>query len=178
MALTIRKAVVTDAADVATIHMRSWEEAYPGIIPAEAIREKNAERPALWQKLLSEEHHIYVAFAGEMPVGLMGIHPCGDDDLSGIGEVGAIYLHPDYWDKGYGREMMAFALDTLQGQGFSAAVLWVLEENHRARRFYEKADFVLDGAQKEIIIGRLLVEVRYRKDILRKGVTPHAAKEK
>lgn len=170
MNLLIRKATLSDAPDMANILMRSWEAAYAGIIPDEAIREKNAGRPAMWQKTLSGEHHNYIALDGDTPAGLMGLCPSRDDDLSPalrplVGEVGAIYLHPDFWDRGYGREMMAFALDTLGRQGFSVITLWVLEENTRARRFYEKCGFYFDGTQKEIVIGKPLVEVRCRKDI-------------
>ena len=45
--ITIRPAVLTDAPDMAEVHMRSWEVAYKDIIPAEYIKEKNATRPAM-----------------------------------------------------------------------------------------------------------------------------------
>ena len=52
----------------------------------------------------------------------------------------------------------------LQGRGFGEAVLWVLRGNLRARRFYERGGFVLDGAAKLKSKGQgiTLDEVRYR----------------
>jgi RimJ/RimL family protein N-acetyltransferase len=165
MDLVIRKATLADAADIANIHMRSWEAAYKGIVPDETIATKNESRLAMWQKTLSGEHNNYMALYGDTPVGLMGIHPSRDNDLSDAGEVGSIYLHPDYFGKGYGREMIKYAFKTLQQQGFYIITLWVLEENARARRFYKKCGFTFDGTKKEIIIGKPLIEIRYRKDI-------------
>ena len=45
--------------------------------------------------------------------------------------------------------------------------LWVLEANTRARRFYERAGFALDGGwqSEEIATGVFLDEVRYRGDL-------------
>jgi RimJ/RimL family protein N-acetyltransferase len=165
MNLIIRKAAFSDAADMANIHMRSWEAAYEGIIPAQTIAEKNAGRPAMWEKTLSGEHNDYIALSGGTAVGLMGIHPSHDADGPDIGELGAIYLHPDFFGKGYGREMVGFAIKTLIQQGFSAVTLWVLEDNLRARRFYKKCGFAFDGTQKDMVIGKPLIAIRYRKEI-------------
>ena len=60
---------------------------------------------------------------------------------------------------------MAHALQALREMGFSQAVLWVLEQNSRARRFYEKQGFAADGAARTLHIGRDLAEVRYRRSI-------------
>jgi RimJ/RimL family protein N-acetyltransferase len=43
--------------------------------------------------------------------------------------------------------------------------LWVLADNARARRFYDKGGFAPDGAtQEEEYDGTLLTEVRYARD--------------
>jgi RimJ/RimL family protein N-acetyltransferase len=43
------------------------------------------------------------------------------------------------------------------------AVLWVLEDNPRARRFYEREGWALDGERKEDeYLGFRVAEVRYR----------------
>ncbi len=85
-----------------------------------------------------------------------------DDDLpGGTSEVYAIYVHPDAWSTGAGRALMTEALVQL---GDVAVVLWVLEDNHRARRFYERAGFVADGSRKHAEMpGGPIPEVRYRR---------------
>jgi GNAT superfamily N-acetyltransferase len=165
MDLIIRKAVLTDADALTEILTRSWVAAYTGIIPDEAIAEKNSKRSAMWRKTLAGEHNQYIAFCGAIPAGLLGIHPSRDADMPHAGEIGAVYLHPDFIGKGYGRQIMDFAVTELKNRGFSVITLWVLEKNIHARRFYEKCGFRPDGAKKEIVIGIPLTGMRYRMDI-------------
>ena len=80
-----------------------------------------------------------------------------------IADIGAIYFLPEYWGRGYGKYTMYFALDNLKNSGYKTVIIWVLEENYWARHLYEKCGFALDGIKKEINLGKLLVEVRYRK---------------
>ena len=51
----------------------------------------------------------------------------------------------------------------MQRAGFNEAVLWVLETNERARRFYEKVGWKTDGQTKTDDRGPVVLnEVRYR----------------
>jgi len=80
-----------------------------------------------------------------------------------VGQVYAIYVDPGHWDHGYGRELFAAAERGLTDAGFDVATLWVLDSNARARRFYEAAGWVTDGASKTERRGDVeLHEVRYR----------------
>ena len=57
---------------------------------------------------------------------------------------------------------MEAGLDYLRGE-FSEAILWVLQDNPRARRFYERHGWTLDGASKRSRhLGVDVDEVRYR----------------
>jgi ribosomal protein S18 acetylase RimI-like enzyme len=48
---------------------------------------------------------------------------------------------------------------------YGAALLWVLEDNPRARGFYERAGWAPDGVRKaEERFGVRAAEVRYRKE--------------
>ena len=57
--------------------------------------------------------------------------------------------------------MMDYAIDKLKCMEYNEIILWVLEENDRARRFYEKCNFVFDGTKREIEIGKVLIKIRY-----------------
>jgi GNAT superfamily N-acetyltransferase len=48
------------------------------------------------------------------------------------------YLHSRAWGSGIGDLLMQACTDQLRDDGFARAVLWVLRENPRARRFYER----------------------------------------
>lgn len=87
-------------------------------------------------------------------------------DWPGFGEVVSLYLLPEYMGRGYGKALLAAAVETLAGQGFRDALLWGLEENRRARRFYEKAGFVFSGGfMEDEIGGRPIREVLYHRRI-------------
>ncbi|HEY4411425.1 MAG TPA: GNAT family N-acetyltransferase, partial [Gaiellaceae bacterium] len=57
---------------------------------------------------------------------------------------------------------MHAALEQLRSDGCAEAFLWVLEDNPRARRFYEREGWELDGERKEDdFLGVRVAEVRY-----------------
>jgi GNAT superfamily N-acetyltransferase len=86
------------------------------------------------------------------------------EDEPGSGELYAIYVTASNWGTGVGRELMDVAEHWL-GERFTSAILWVLAENARARRFYEKRGWALDGATKDDDRGTFVLhEVRYRRD--------------
>jgi GNAT superfamily N-acetyltransferase len=60
-------------------------------------------------------------------------------------ELYALYVTPAWWSTGTGRDLMCRVLDETQAGGYPRIVLWVLEQNARARRFYERSGFGLDG---------------------------------
>jgi len=102
---------------------------------------------------------------GAQIVGLLHAGPSRDEDAGpDTAEVLMIYASPDAWGTGAGRGLMTTALDRLRAAGFADVTLWVLDSNDRARRFYERAGFVLDGAGKdEDMRGATITEVRYRR---------------
>ena len=57
---------------------------------------------------------------------------------------------------------MGAVLEELKKRGYRDAFLWTLEENERARRFYEKYGFTCTGETLETRIGGKTVrEIRY-----------------
>ena len=65
---------------------------------------------------------------------------------------------------GVGRTLLAAAQAELTRLGYTEAVLWVLPNNARARRFYEVAGWITDGIQRTSeVLGVVVPEVRYRR---------------
>jgi RimJ/RimL family protein N-acetyltransferase len=61
---------------------------------------------------------------------------------------------------------MQQAADDLRQRGYRKGVLWVLDGNTKAQRFYEAAGWSLDGRTKtENSQGLVLREVRYSADL-------------
>ena len=75
------------------------------------------------------------------------------------GEIRSFYTLESVWGTGVAQDMMASALDRLREQGYSDVFLWVLTENLRARRFYERFGFQSDGHSQEAYPG--VSELRY-----------------
>ena len=74
----------------------------------------------------------------------------------------SIYLLPEYMGRGYGTALLKKCISELESRGFEGILLWVLEENFRARRFYESRGFVCSGEYMcDSIGGRELREVMY-----------------
>jgi GNAT superfamily N-acetyltransferase len=81
------------------------------------------------------------------------------------GELYALYVAPAWWSAGAGRALMASVLAALGEARYLRAVLWVLADNARARRFYERAGFAPDGATHVLAGLGGVLEVRYARDI-------------
>jgi len=167
MPVTIRAAAPADAAEISRVHIATWQAAYRGQVGdafLDGLAERLDGRIDWWRRRIAAGASVLVTEDTGRVTGFAGFgraEPPSDPDL---GEVYAIYVDAPQWDRGHGRMLMATALDALRADGFAAAVLWVLETNARARRFYERGGWAADGGTKtENIGGEQLEEVRYRR---------------
>lgn len=146
----IRRAVVADAAGITEVHFGCWLTAYRGIMPDQVLDELDwEERRARWHDNLANGARCLVWEGGGGVIrGFAGFGPCRDDDRVGSGEIYALYVAPEWWGTGGGQSLFSAAVDGLRLEGFGDGVLWVLRDNGRARRFYEKAGCVFDGTEK------------------------------
>jgi GNAT superfamily N-acetyltransferase len=170
-AVLIRPATPDDAVEIAAVHLASMQRVYRGVLPDEVLDGPDlaANRLRLWQHWLSEPPAGGSTVVAERPggriVGLAHTAPARDDDVGdGVGELQIIYVDPVAWGTGAGRALMAAAVDGLREAGWTTAILWVLDRNARARRFYERARWAPDGAEKDdVLAGTPIREVRYRR---------------
>jgi ribosomal protein S18 acetylase RimI-like enzyme len=162
--MRIRPASPDDALAIETIRVRGWRSAYRHVFPAadldalpidpERWRSRLLVPPPGWTTVVCED-------GGEV-VGFASTGPSRDED--DLGELYAIYVDPEAWSTGAGRALMGAAEAALTAD-YAAALLWVLEDNPRARGFYERAGWATDGPRKaEERFGVRAAEVRYRKD--------------
>ena len=157
----IRRATVADARGIAEVHTRTWQAAYRHAFPDELLDGLDVdEREEGWrQHVVDPEAAVFVADEDGV-VGFLAVGPSRDPDCDG--ELYGIYVAPEVWGKGAGPALMEAGLDHLRSK-FSEAILWVLEDNPRARRFYEKHGWALDGTTKRgEHLGVETAEVRYR----------------
>jgi len=169
--LVLRPLTDADIDTVAPMHVRTWQAAYAGIMAAEVLdaldpaafaetrRARNAPPGA--RTLVAEDDGTIVGFVSFGP---HGRQHGGDEYVAGIGEIYAIYVAPERWGTGAGRALMTAARDALAAAGHAEMRLWVLAENPRARRFYERAGMAPDGARDTFTppgSSAELLEIRY-----------------
>ena len=147
-----RDATVDDADAVALVHVHGWQWGYRGLLPDAYLDGLSAERRAeQWRSWLLEPGSTRTRLAEEdgacVGFGVSGPSrdPGADDDT---GEVYAIYVEEEVAGTGVGTELLRSAVAWLTERGFARATLWVLEGNARARRFYEREGWALDGSSK------------------------------
>jgi GNAT superfamily N-acetyltransferase len=199
----IRSASAADAAQISAVMQASWRAAYDGIIASEVIgrvtasdggaRVRQSFRTRPWQKTFvavaapPAEPEVqrkrdaadgivgYAFFGPEQDVlGAPWPHPLSPEGQQGqVAELYALYVHPAWWSTGTGRALMDRVLDTASAAGFLSVRLWVLRDNSRARRFYERAGFAPDGASHTLDGLGGVTEIRYRR-VLPAGPGPGA----
>jgi len=192
----IRYGTPADAGAIAGVRHASWQGAYTGILAPEIIeretghydpgreRARFAARP--WRRTLVAEPAPpapppatpvrgsgiigYASFGPERDAdGIPIRHQAGPARPPGVSsaELYAIYVTPAWWSTGAGRDLLRRVLQETQAEGYPRIVLWVLERNTRARRFYERSGFRLDGRAHGLDWLGGVTEVRYSRGLAR-----------
>ena len=165
--MNIRQVVAADARGVATVHVRSWQSAYRGIVADAYLDSLSIDRrESVWRESIRRgTPEIWVAEIDSRVVGWTAFGPSRDQDARPeTGELEAIYLLPSHWATGVGRALLLITRRRLIERGFSTATLWVLTHNARAIHFYTAGGFAPDPASEKSIDvgGRTLSEIRYQ----------------
>ena len=76
-----------------------------------------------------------------------------------------LYVLPAHQGLGVGSELHDFAVERLRARGVTRAKLWTLEENHGARRFYEKRGWNLSDETRVVPFPPFPLDVKYVKQL-------------
>ena len=162
--MKIRKINIDDAGGIAKVHVDTWKACYKGIVPDNYLDSLNVEKKAKdWraglQKGLDEG---FVAQMEDEIIGWVTFGKNRDNQSDHIFELYGLYVQPTYWGTEVGFTLFNKAIKHLKLNFPKKITLWVLEDNFRARAFYEKNGFKLNQTQKEIEIGdKILLEIQY-----------------
>lgn len=149
-----------DPLALSLVYEESWKHAYKGIIPQNYLDSIPHGRWAEAAK--AEGRRSLVLTDGARIVGTSCCCRSRLPEMHDWGEIVSIYLLPEYMGKGHGRKLLTAAVDLLKDMGFKDIFLWVLEENLRARGFYEKMGFEPSGRYLDDNIGGKAVrEMQY-----------------
>lgn len=149
-----------DPLEISNIYEQSWKYAYKNIIPQDYLDSIPSGR---WANGVNKNGRKDLAvFENGSLAGTASICASRWEKHREFGEIVSIYLLPEYMGKGIGRILLQRCIKELQKLGYDKILLWVLEENYRARRFYEKNGFVCSGEyMSDNIGGKDLREVMY-----------------
>ena len=140
--MVFRDASFSDCDAVAQLHALSWRSAYREILTQDFLdRFADDDRLRVWRSRLraAPPDRQLVRLAVEEPqlVGFVCVFLDEDDRWGAL--VDNLHVHPDVKGRGIGRRLMAQAAAwVIDRRPASALHLWVFEDNHSARGFYQR----------------------------------------
>lgn len=153
-----------DSKSASYIYATSWKSAYQGIFTEELLAGIPTD---FWVASFdsiydTQRFKIAIASVDGRDIGAGGFGLSRDYDEPDIGEITSIYFLPQAWSKGYSKELMDFMIANLNNIGCKKIHLWVLKDNSRAQRFYEKCGFIKTGKEKPVSFkGENKIDIEY-----------------
>ena len=173
----LRAGTRADADGITDVQVASWRAGSAHVFPDSLLYadDFDSSRRTFWTNWrFGPGHRVSVVTEatdsdGERVIGFCSYGPERERarGFTGRGEVWAFYVHPDRWGSGAATQLMDQVEDRLKSEGFVTAVLWVLDDNPRARRFYERQGWAPTGiaANFDDYCDVSVPEVEYRKEL-------------
>lgn len=111
------------------------------------VAEEILANPALFESM--------VVYDDDIIKGVIAAGICGES-----AEITDFYVEPFFKGKGIGRALVRHVISEMKAAGVRKIFLWVLQENHAARRFYEANGFRSTG-EAGLIEGTGIVDMYY-----------------
>ena len=148
----IKRANMGDEDIFAFIQTESWKSAFKGILNDEILEKYTQidKATAMYRRIISENiGNGYLLTVDGAPHCIAWWDSTREIDMPGYAELICIHSLENGWRRGYGSKMMDVVLCDIAKAGYSKVMLWVFEENTRARRFYESIGFTLTEKKKQ-----------------------------
>jgi ribosomal protein S18 acetylase RimI-like enzyme len=145
--LAVRPARAEDAAQMARVTVRCWQETYRGLLPDAVLDDPGllAVRERFWTAALTEQpyrdNRVAVAERDGELIGIAMSGPPLDAAAAWARQLYVLYVHAADHGTGAGRALLEAVVDPEE-----PVALWVADPNPRAQAFYRKHGFVADGA--------------------------------
>jgi ribosomal protein S18 acetylase RimI-like enzyme len=138
LALSLRQARPSDAADLARIYIESWHDTYAGILPHSLLSAMSLKtHTARWQSQLQTPGSVIVVEDQNCSVvGLTSLGGARDSSLGFEGEIYTLYVDPAFFGRGAGRTLLHGAFALLKERKLNSCVIWSHARNN-ACFFYE-----------------------------------------
>ncbi len=173
MGFEIRAGGREDAAAIADVHIESWRAGYAGLVPdvvfaADDFESSQTEMWSAWRFHPGQRVSVCTSADDDRIIGFAAYGPerVISGDITGRGELYAIYFLPDVWGDGSATALLEHVEHRLSADGYVQATLWVLENNPRAQAFYERQGWSPTGRRADYEAhGVPLPEIQYGKEL-------------
>ena len=165
MDYSIERVKLGDELALAFIQTESWKAGFQDILNPDTLQRCTQidKATAMYRRLLEQNiGNGYLLKVGGSPHCIAWWDATREKDMPGYAELICRHSLQNQWRKGYGSKMMDAVLHDIKAAGYAKVMLWVFEDNARARRFYEAHGFSASGKAKP---NTEPVEICYEKDL-------------
>jgi ribosomal protein S18 acetylase RimI-like enzyme len=154
--VSVRVAWADDAPAIADLQLRAWREMYAGVVPADALPTDVEAAAAAWRQSFQSprdaRNRVLVALERNRVVGFAITTPAADPDCDPVADAELMELTVDPADRGHGHgsRLLQAAVETMQSDRFSRAVLWAMASDDALRQFLTGAGWAPDTAHREL----------------------------
>lgn len=122
----IRRAILSDVNQIATVIMRAWEVAYTGIIDPEYIENMDKDRyvSIFKNNILKQEEIIFVYDEKGVKGFISGKEHDGKYDCEIVG----LYVNPENQGKGIGKLLFQKMKEEFRTRGKSSLIVWTIDK--------------------------------------------------
>lgn len=135
--------------DIAQVQILSWKQAFDGILSQKILSNLKVESfEENWKKILtqSERENLIWLNEDEIGLGFISFGQPKDKDEKADFEVYGIYVHPNFWGRKIGYNLMKFGIESIWRTIPAAKiVLWTMKENNLSQNFYKRFGFRENG---------------------------------
>ena len=151
MEYSIERVHLGEESILAYIQTESWKSGFKDILTAELLQTYTQldKVTAMYRRLLEQNigNGYLLKVEGE-PHCIAWWDATREKDMPDYAELICIHSLQSRWRKGYGSKMMDAVLSDIAAASYSKVMLWVFEDNMRARQFYEAHGFTNNGMVK------------------------------
>ena len=160
----VREATLGDADGIARAHTDSWQSSYRGILPDTVLDRIDVGQRAETRRRILRDRSIYQLVAYDLTHDdIVGFCDAGPSrrHVPYAGELYAIYIVQRAKRYGLGQDMFERVQAHLVREGLRSMIVWVLDNNHHARRFYEAMGGRVGSRLSSTVGGFPIVELSY-----------------
>lgn len=142
---SLRRAQRDDFGAIAKVQTDGWRDSFRGVMPDSVLDGPLLdEHRTLWRRMLSsrggfgDDGHPWLAVDHDgRVIGFSAYGPVRGSSWAHDAEIYALYVNTAWHGQGLGRALVQQTARGLLEQHRRSLLLWALEDNHKARAFYE-----------------------------------------